>query len=91
MGWLTLVLVLSATAVAGAPSWAQTPRLPATSPSERHVNEINRSIAIHQQQLQQHQQTQFDVNRLRSDIQRLRQLPPATGPAIRSGCLPIGC
>ena len=87
---LTSVLVLLATLVAGQPSGAQT-RLPATSPSERQVNEINRSIEINERQLRQEQQTQFEVNRLRNDIQRLRQVPPVTGPGVRSGCLPIGC
>lgn len=86
-------LIAATAAVAAAPSWAQTERLPLTSRAEAFINDINRSIAI-QQQLRAHsQQTQFEINQLRSEIRRSRQFPLVTGPGVRLGCPrgSVGC
>jgi hypothetical protein len=60
-----------------APALAQVDRLPQQSRSERQVNEINRSLTIQQQDLRQNQQTQFEINQLRGQIQRDTMFPPA--------------
>jgi TolA-binding protein len=84
---------LTLASMAGAPSWAQTERLPLTSPSEAHVNSVNRSLALQQQLRAQGPQTQFEVNQLRGEIQRIRQFPLMTGPGAARGCPPgsVGC
>ena len=88
-----LIAAPFAAAVAAAPSWAQSERLPLTSRSEAFLNEMNRSIAIQQQLRGYSQQTQFEINQLRSEIRRSRQFPLMTGPGVRLGCPPgsIGC
>ena len=88
-------LALAAVLVAAVPtsSMAQTERLPLTSRSEAQIESINRSLALQQQLRSQSQQTQFEVNQLRSEIQQSRQFPSMTGPGVRPGCPPgsVGC
>lgn len=72
----TLILAV-ALAVATAPALAQVERLPEQSRSERQVDDINRSLTIQQQNLRQNQQTQFEINQLRGQIQRDSMVPPA--------------
>ena len=66
-GPMRAVVVLIAFAALGASAAAQT-RLPRTSPSEREVQGINRSLQSQQQQLESRQQNQFELNQLRRDI-----------------------
>ncbi len=88
-----LPLAVIAALAAVAPAMAQTERMPLTSRSEAQVNGINRSLALQQQLRAQSQQTQFDVNQLRNEIQHIRQFPLMTGPGARPGCPPgsAGC
>lgn len=72
----TLILAL-AFAVTTAPALAQVERLPLESRSERQVDDINRSLTIQQRDLRQNQQTQFEINQLRGQIQRDSLSPPA--------------
>jgi TolA-binding protein len=80
--------VMLALAGALAPASAQTQRLPLQSRSEREVQDVNRSLMRQQQDLRQNQQTQFEVNQLRGEIQRSQQFPPVTGPGISASCPP---
>ena len=88
-----LTLAALAAFAAVTPANAQTERLPLTSRAEAQVNGINRSLAIQQQLRTQSQQTQFEVNQLRGEIQQIRQFPSMTGPAMNPGCPPgsVGC
>ncbi len=85
---IALVAVLAAT-----PAAAQVERLPEQSRAERQSQDINRSIVIQQQIQRQNQQTQFELNQLRGEIQRNYQSPSMTGPGAGGGCPPgsIGC
>jgi hypothetical protein len=69
-----------------ASSFAQN-RLPRRSPSEQHVDEINRSLAQKQQRLGSEQQNQIELNQLRGDINRRNSFPSMTGP----GSIPRIC
>ena len=88
-----LILAALAAVAAPGPSLAQTERLPLTSRSEAAINSINRSLALQQQLRSQSQQTQFEINQLRNDIQNVRQFPLMTGPGVNPGCPPgsAGC
>ncbi len=66
-----------ALAVTIAPALAQAEPLPSQSRSERQVDDINRSLTIQQRDLRQNQQTQFEINQLRGQIQRDSLSPPA--------------
>ena len=77
-----LALVLSA---AAPPAFAQTERLPAMSHSERQVIETNRAIQQQQRDLRQDQQTQFEINQLRNQLQQQSQ-PIRPGCAIGTIC-----
>jgi hypothetical protein len=75
-----------------APAAAQT-RLPRTTPAERQVRELNRSIQQEQRAMERQQQYQIDNNQLRQSIDRQQNLlnpsPPArirTCPAGSIGC-----
>ncbi len=82
-------LVLAAFAASLAvPALAQTERLPLRSRAERQVDDINRSLGIQGRELRQDQQTQFEINQLRGDIQRSREFPAMTGPGAGRGCPP---
>ncbi len=88
---LTLAAIVAVASVA--PSMAQTERLPLTSRAEAQVNSINRSLELQQQLRSQWQQTQFEINQLRSEIQQIRPFPLMTGPGVSPGCPPgpVGC
>jgi TolA-binding protein len=79
--------------VAATPTVAQVERLPEQSRAERQSQEINRSIMLQEQNRRQNQQTQFEINQLRGEIQRNHQFPSMTGPGAGGGCPPgsIGC
>jgi hypothetical protein len=76
-----------------APAVAQVERLPQPSRAERQAQELNSAIVRQQQNLGQNQQTQFEINQLRNELQQSRQFPIMTGPGAGSGCPPgsIGC
>lgn len=90
---LLLGTTLMAAVSGAAPASAQTERLPTTSRAERQVNDINRSIQGQQGTLRQNQQTQFEINQLRGEIQREGQFRSMTGPGSGAGCPPgsVGC
>ncbi|HKH27062.1 MAG TPA: hypothetical protein VKA61_01855 [Sphingomicrobium sp.] len=50
--------------------WVPVGALPLTSRAEAQLQETNRFIAIQQQLRQHQQQTQFELNQLRSELQR---------------------
>lgn len=70
------------------PAVAQT-RLPRTSPSEREVNRINRSINQEQRLQRLEQQIQIDNNQLRQNIDRQRNISSPVRPG-RIGTCPAG-
>ena len=80
-----------AAALVAAPASAQVERLPEQSRAERQVEDLNRAMTRQGMQTRQNQQTQFEVNQLRGEIQRSQQFPIMTGPG--AGCPPgsIGC
>jgi Spy/CpxP family protein refolding chaperone len=93
-----LTVALAAAALAAAalvvtPAVAQVERLPEQSRAERQSQDINRSIVRQQQILRENQQTQFEINQLRGEVQRNYQFPSMTGPGAGGGCAPgsIGC
>ena len=90
---LMLAATLAASLAAIGPSLAQTERLPLTSRAEAQVNGINRSLELQQQLRSQSQQTQFEINQLRNEIQHIRQFPLMTGPGVSPGCPrgSVGC
>jgi hypothetical protein len=52
------------------PAWMPVGALPLTSRAEAQLQETNRFTAIQQQLRQHQQQTQFELNQLRSELQR---------------------
>jgi hypothetical protein len=74
------------------PALAQT-RLPRTTPAERQVKELNRSIQQEQRTLQREQQYQIDSNQLRQRIDRQQNLINPSPPARIRNCPAgsIGC
>lgn len=89
---VVIVASLIGAALAG-PAMAQVERLPEQSRAERQSQDINRAIVRQQQFLRENQQTQFEINQLRNQIQQERQFPMMTGPGAGSGCPrgSIGC
>lgn len=85
------VVVSLISALLAGPALAQVERLPEQSRAERQAEDINRSMQRQQLQMRENQQTQFEINQLRGDIQRGQQFPAMTGPG--RGCPPgsIGC
>jgi hypothetical protein len=81
------LIIAIALAAAAAPALAQVERLPETSRAERQTQDINRAITLQEQQTRQNQQTQFEVNQLRNEVQQSRQFPSVTGPV---GSCPAG-
>jgi hypothetical protein len=75
------------------PALAQVERLPQPSRAERQAQELNRAMVRQQMQMHQNQQTQFEINQLRNEIQQSRQFPIMTGPGAGGGCPPgsVGC
>jgi hypothetical protein len=81
------ILPLLALALAASSSaFAQTERLPAMSRSERQVIETNRAFQQQQRDLRQDQQTQFEVNQLRNQLQQQQSQPIRPGCAIGVAC-----
>ena len=74
------------------PAAAQT-RLPRTTPAERQVRELNRSIQQEQRALQREQQYQIDSNQLRQRLDRQQNLINPSPPARIRNCPAgsIGC
>ena len=87
---LTAVCAVSIALVTGAPAWAQELLLPSTSRAERQINDNNRSLQMQQQERRLDQQSQFEVNQLRTQIQRGQTAPP---PGSLRICAPgqLGC
>ena len=79
--------------VLAAPAAAQVERLPQPGRAERQAEDINRAMQRQQLQMRENQQTQFEINQLRNELQQSRQFPIMTGPGAGSGCPPgsIGC
>ncbi len=69
-------------AMLAAPASAQVERLPEQSRAERQVETFNQAMQRQQMQTRQNQQTQFEINQLRGDIQRGQQFPRMTGPCV---------
>ena len=88
-----LILAGLAGALLAAPAAAQVERLPEQSRAERQAEDINRAMQRQQLQMRENQQTQFEINQLRNELQQSRQFPIMTGPGAGSGCPPgsIGC
>jgi hypothetical protein len=89
---VSTILLSFALPIVTLPVQAQT-RLPRTSPSERQVNQINRSLQQEQRRLRFEEQYQIDRNQLRQNLDRQRSFsnpsPPArfrTCPAGSVGC-----
>jgi hypothetical protein len=78
--------VIAVSLLVASPALAQTERLPAMSRSERQVNETNRAIQQQQRDLRQDQQTQFEVNQLRNQLQQQQAQPIRPGCAIGTIC-----
>ena len=87
-----IVAGLIGAALAG-PVAGQVERLPQPSRAERQADDINRAMQRQQLQLRENQQTQFEINQLRNELQQSRQFPIMTGPGAGSGCPPgsVGC
>jgi TolA-binding protein len=77
-----LTFAILAGLIAAAPAAAQVERLPEQSRAERQVENLNRSMQLQQMQTRQSQQTQFEINQLRGEIQRSQQFPRMTGPCV---------
>jgi hypothetical protein len=88
-----LAIAILAGAILAPPASAQVERLPQPSRAERQAQELNRSMVLQQQITRQNQQTQFEINQLRNELQQSRQFPIMTGPGAGGGCPPgsIGC
>jgi hypothetical protein len=69
-----------------APASAQVERLPERSRAERQVEDLNRAMVRQQMQTRQNQQTQFEINQLRGEIQRSQDFPRMTGPCAGGIC-----
>jgi hypothetical protein len=83
---MRMLPLLALALVASTPALAQTERLPAMSRSERQVIETNRDFQAQQQNLRQDQQTQFEVNQLRNQLQQQQVQPIRPGCAIGAIC-----
>jgi TolA-binding protein len=68
--------------LAAAPAAAQVERLPEQSRAERQAESLNQAMRLQQMQTRQSQQTQFEINQLRGEIQRSQQFPRMTGPCV---------
>ena len=90
---IPLVVLLLLATVLAAPAAAQVERLPQPSRAERQARDINSAIVRQQQIMRENQQTQFEINQLRNELQQSRQFPSMTGPGAGVGCPPgsVGC
>ena len=88
----TVVFALAAAAavLSPAPGSAQVERLPTVSRAERQLDSINSSLQSQQQLRRAEQQSQFEINQLRTQIQRDQTFPV---PGSTRVCAPgqIGC
>jgi hypothetical protein len=84
-GIMVAAVILSSLAV---PVVAQT-RLPRTTPAERQVRELNRSIQQEERARQRQEQYQIDNNQLRQRFDRQQNLSNPSPPA-RIGTCPAG-
>jgi hypothetical protein len=86
---LILLVIL---ALGSASAEAQS-RLPRTSPAEQNYNEINRSLQRQERNLRAEQQTQFELNQLRQERDRIQAVPPPPTIGGVRICAPgeIGC
>jgi hypothetical protein len=91
-GPMRTLLILAVVMAAALPAAAQT-RLPRTSPAERQVDDINRSIAREQRSLQIQQQNQINNNQLRQSIDRQQMYTRPSSPFRNATCPAgsIGC
>jgi len=86
------LLILAAVMAVALPASAQT-RLPRTSPAERQVDDINRSISREQRSLQVQQQNQINNNQIRQSIDRQQMYTRPSSPFRNSSCPAgsVGC
>ena len=77
-------------ALAAAPASAQDLSLPTTTRAERQINDISNSLQLQQQHRRIEQQSQFEVNQLRTQIERQQTFP---APGSLRICAPgqLGC
>ncbi len=80
-----LAIATAAAILMAAPAGAQVERLPEQSRAERQVEDLNRAMVRQEMQTRQNQQTQFEINQLRGEIQRSQQFPIMTGPGCARG------
>ena len=80
-----LILAGAACLLLNAAASAQS-RLPRTSPSERQVLDINRSLQRHQRDLAFQQQTEFELNQLRQSLHRYQTFPNRICAPGQIGC-----
>jgi predicted PurR-regulated permease PerM len=73
---MRIVAIFAAVLALSVPALAQTQRLPRTSPSEREVLELNRSMQGQNRSLNNQQQNQFENNQLRQELNRQQVFPP---------------
>jgi protein-disulfide isomerase len=87
-----LVILAAVLASVALPAAAQT-RLPRTTPAERQVNDINRSIQREQRSLQTQQQNQINNNQIRQSIDQQRMYQRPSSPYRSTTCPPgsVGC
>jgi regulator of sirC expression with transglutaminase-like and TPR domain len=86
-------MVMAAILLSFAASAEAQTRLPRTSPSEREVRDLNRSMMREQRQLRNDEQYQINRNQLRQSIDRQNVFSNPSPPA-RIGTCPrgsIGC
>jgi hypothetical protein len=87
-----LVILAALLASVAVPVAAQT-RLPRTTPAEREVNSINRSITREQRSLQIQQQNHINNNQIRQSIDNQRMFQRPSSPYRSTTCPPgsVGC
>ena len=68
------------------PALAQVEQLPQPSRAERQAQDLNSAIVRQQQITRENQQTQFEINQLRGEIQRSQDFPRMTGPCAGGIC-----
>ena len=77
---------IAALVLAASPAFAQVERLPPMSRSERQIVDTNRAFQAQQQDVRQNQQTQFEINQLRNEIQQQQAQPIRPPCAIGAVC-----
>ena len=84
------VVFAAVAALAASAAAAQNVSLPTTTRAERQINDISSSLQHQQQHRRIEQQSQFEVNQLRTQIQREQTFP---APGSLRICAPgqLGC